>query len=73
MEQSNYQIDKLLTVLKEINNKEQILDEVIEQIYQININKSFQNADKYIKQEIIQSQNFLEEIKSKLYKVENKN
>ena len=73
MEQSNYQIDKLLTVLKEINNKEQILDEVIEQIYQININKSFQNAEKYIKQEIIQSQNFLEEIKSKLYKVENKN
>ena len=73
MEQSNYQIDKLLTVLKEINNKEQTLDEVIEQIYQININKSFQNAEKYIKQEIIQSQNFLEEIKSKLYKVENKN
>ena len=72
MEQSNNSIDKLIKVLKEINNKEQTLDEVIEQIYQNNINKSFQNADKYIRQEIIQNKNFLEEIKTKIYRVEKK-
>ena len=67
MEQFDDSIDKLIKELKEIKNKEQTLDEVIEQIYQNNLNKSFENTDKYIKIEIIQTKNLLEEIRQKLY------
>ena len=73
MEQTDDSIDKFINFLKGIENKEQTLDEAIEQIYNNNLNKAYENADKYIQKEINQTKNLLEIISKNLYKKEIEN
>ena len=70
MSQSNESIDELIEYLKGIKNKEITLNELIEQIYLNNLNKSFRTTEKYIQTEIIQSKSLLEAVRQNLFKDE---
>ena len=72
MEQTDDSIDKFINFLKGIENKEQTLDDLIEQIYNNNLNKAYNTTEKYIQIEISQTKKLLETIQ-KLCKEEGKN
>ena len=66
MDNSDESIDKLIKILKLIPNKEQTLENFIEQIYIDNINKAQKETEDKIDIEIKQSKTLLQNIKEKL-------
>ena len=68
MEQ-NDSIDKLIDTLMQFENKEQTIDEALDNIYQKNINNAFNNTDQCIRTEIEKTKNFLNEMKLNLNKM----
>ncbi len=64
-------IDKLILTLKNFENKEQTLEEALDNIYQNNLNQALNNTNQFIKAEIEKTKKFVSEMKVNLNKKEN--
>ena len=66
MDNFDNSLDNLIAILNKVPNKEQTLEEFIEQIYANNLKKCQDEAEKSIEMEIKQTKMLLQNIKEKI-------
>ena len=66
MDNFDNSLDNLITMLNKVPNKEQTLEELIEQIYANNLKKCQDETEKSIEMEIKQTKMLLQNIKEKV-------